>query len=158
MMRNGRMISRGRAALLAALAVLGLGACEGGATEGIRLIGSWQARLDGSQAYQSHRLELTPTTYVWIQESYGPGGRPGDSLQDRFTHSGDWEMRGDRLALRARSMEHWSHSTGDAPVEFVPRWDEANRVLLQGDRMTIEYRPPPEQSYMRPTLHFERVR
>jgi hypothetical protein len=158
-MRNGRMLTRWRAAVLAAVAVLGLGACEGDATRSSELLGTWEARLDGTGSHQTHRLEVTPTTYVWIQESYGPGGRPGDSLQDRFTHAGEWKIVGDRLALQATTMQHWWHPNGESVVDFVPRWDHNNRIaILQGDRMTITYEPPPEQSYARPTLHFERLR
>lgn len=158
-MRNGWMVTRWRAAVLAGVAVLGLGACEGDATAGSELLGSWEARLEGTGSHQTHRLEITPTTYVWIQESYGPGGRPGDSLQDRFTHGGEWKIVGDRLAVRAGSMQHWTYPSGEGIVDFAPRWDENNRIAsLQDDRMTITYEPPPEQSYARPTLHFERVR
>jgi hypothetical protein len=158
-MRNGRMLTRWRAAALTTLAVLGLAACEGEGTDASVLLGTWHATLQGVGQHQEHTLQITPTAYVWTQETYGPGGRPDDGLEERFTHSGEWEIRGDRLALRAGAMQYWTYPTGEEIVDFAVQWDPGNRIeSLQGDRMTITYEPAPEVSYARPTLYFERVR
>ena len=158
-MRNGRMLSRWRAAALAVVAVLGLAACGEDATGSSALLGTWEATLEGSNGLRlEDRLVITPTGYEWTQEVYGPGGRPEDGLQDRFVHRGDWKIADDRLAVRATSMQHWTYPHGEWIVDFVIQWNTSNRIAsLQGDRMTISYEPPPEQSYVRPTLHFQRV-
>jgi hypothetical protein len=42
---------------------------------------------------------------------------------------------------------------------MAPWWDDTNHAAsLRANRMTIEHRPPPHQSFRRPTLEFQRVR
>jgi hypothetical protein len=159
-MRNGRMLARWRTAVLAVAAVLGLAACERDSTGADPApLGTWAATLQTADGRIVHRLQITPTLYVWEEETYGAGGRPEDGLRQRFVHRGDWRVRGDRLALRAGGMTLWTHPSGEQIVDFVVQWDNGNRVSsLEGDRMTLTHEPPPETSYRRPTLDFERMR
>jgi hypothetical protein len=159
-MRNGPRLARWRTAVLAAAAVLGLAACEGDSTGAdSALLGTWAATLETADGRIVHRLQITPTGYEWAEETYGTGGRPEDGLRQRFVHGGDWRVRGDRLMVRAGSMSNWVYPAGYQIIDFAIQWDDSNRVgSLSQDRMTIIHEGPPESSYRRPTLDFERMR
>jgi hypothetical protein len=158
-MRTLRMPRPGRALLLAVLTLIGGTACEQDATGESLILGTWDAQVGSGNQRTEFRLEITPSRYTWTESSYGPGGRPEDGLRERMVRGGDWDIRGDRLAMHVESLGRWSHPAGWLIVDFEPSWDETSRLaVLTGDRMTIEHRPPPYQSYVRPTLEFRRVR
>lgn len=156
MMRNLRMTCR--AAIVAMVAVLGLGACDGKATESSLLLGTWVAQVGSGEQRTEFRLEITPTRYAWTESFYGPGGRPEDGLRERVVRGGEWDIRGDRFAMYVGSLGHWTHPEGWWIIDFAPSWDETSRIAtLTGGRMTIEHHPPPQQSFVRPTLEFRRL-
>lgn len=158
-MRTPRMLKTCRATIVAVLAVLSLGACERDATGDSLILGTWEAQVGSGEQRAEFRLEITPSRYEWTELYYGPGGRPEDGLRERVVRAGEWDIRGDRLAMYVESLGHWSHPTGWGIVDFAPSWDETSRIaVLTGNQMTIEHRPPMHQSYMRPTLEFRRVR
>jgi hypothetical protein len=154
------MLSRVRAAALAVTAMLAFAACEdGGAVEAVDVAGRWRAEIEAPIQRTEFELELRDGGYTWVQSLYTQAGRAEDGLFARTTLSGEWEVRGDRLALRATSFREWTHAEGERVLDPAPAWDETNRIThLQGDRMTITFHPPPYVSYVRPPLDFRRVR
>lgn len=157
-MRTASVFSHVRAAALAVASALSLGACDSDPAGPEALAGFWGATQHQAELTTNHRLELRDDGhFLWVVETYGPGGRPGDGLMESLRLSGDWEVRLDRLALRETSGLLWRHGYGEGQLDFVGTWNTQRRVRLVGDRLSITYLPTPEQSITQYTLVFERM-
>jgi hypothetical protein len=158
-MRTASILSRFRVSALAAAAVLTLGACDSDPLREESLFGVWAA----TQAPQpnitvNYWLELDEDgSFEYRTEMYGPAGRPADHLLESVVILGDWEVRGDRLALREETGTRWTHGAGESQLDFLGEWNTQRRMQLHGDALSITYIPRPEQSISQYTLVYQRM-
>lgn len=158
-MRTASILSRFRVAALAAAAVLSLGACESDPLRDESLVGAWAAvTAPQPEITLNYWLELDDDgSFEYRTEMYGPGGRPLDNLLESVVILGDWEVREDRLALRAETGIRWIPGQGEAQLDFAGTWDTQRRVRLQGDALSVTYIPRPEQSISEYTIVYQRM-
>ena len=150
--------------LAAALLLATLAACSGDAT-GARpadLVGLWLREEVQSGTVELHTIEelelRAEGVFSWTTEVYGPGGREADGLVERISRGGDWEMRGDRLALRTLHGIGWRvDAPGGYQEDYAGQWDLRHRARLTGDRLHLTFLPEPENSSPRRTLEFQRA-
>lgn len=158
-MRTASILSRFRVAALAAAAVLSLGACDSDPLREESLVGAWAA-IDAPQPnlILNYWLELDEDgSFEYRTEMYGPNGRPSDNLLESVVILGDWEVRGDRLALRSETGIRWGQGQGESQLDFAGTWDTQRRLRLRGDALSITYIPRPEQSISQYTLVYQRM-
>jgi hypothetical protein len=146
------------AAALAVAAALSLGACDGDPLGPGDIAGVWgNTRPEGSVQVHEHLQLMDGGSFVWTVETFGPGGRPEDGKLESIATGGHWELRGDRLALRATYGLRWTQQHGSSQLDMVPAWDTRRRVRMQGDDLSITYIPTMEQSISQYTLVFQRL-
>lgn len=146
---------------LAVLALASAAACADSPTAPRpgELAATWHASASDPAPLTTHQwLELRRDgTFVWTTEVYGPGGRAEDGLLETFSQGGDWDVRGDRLALRTLWGIGWTAGGGAFQADYVAAWDDRHRVRIEGGRLHLTFEPRPEDSSVRRTTVFERV-
>lgn len=157
-MQTRSITPRWRAAL-ALVATLALGACDGSPTvSDAQIVGQWSAGVN--QSAQSHTnllLDLRADgTYEWNILVYENGPPGTTTLVERFTHRGEWETRGSRLALRTTSGEAWNPVGGEQTLDYEGVWDTRRRVRLEGDRLSVTFYAEPLQP-IGETIEFSRL-
>lgn len=147
------------------VAALLLASCSSDATgpRPAELGGTWhrsEAQPAGAAQLRTEEwLELAGDgRYTWTTEVYGPEGRAADGLVETFSSGGDWRIRGDRLALRTRFGMGWRVGTGGYQADYILQWNQRQQVRLEGDLLHVTYLPRPEDSSVRGTVVFARVR
>lgn len=147
--------------LLAALALATAAGCADTATavRPAELAATWHASASDPAPLTTHQwLELRPDgTFAWTTEVYGPGGRVEDGLLETLSQGGDWETRGERLALRTLWGVGWAVEDGASRADYAAAWDDRHRVRIEGGRLHLTFEPRPEDSSVRRTTVFERV-
>ena len=149
---------------LALCGALLLAACNPGqatSPEAEALVGSWHAVEEqgtGSQALRTDQwLDLLADgTYRWTRQVSEPARPPQDAVVERFEHSGDWKIAGNRLGLRTMTGMGWRRGQGGYQADYAAEWSYQHRIRVDGDRLELHSFYPGQTTvpYM---LVFERM-
>ncbi|HEX2078109.1 MAG TPA: hypothetical protein VHG08_10375 [Longimicrobium sp.] len=144
----------------AAALLLALPACDEGITTPRVLAGHWLAvETYGTQNYRiEDRLELRQDGgFTWTTANFAPEGRAEDGLVSWFSRVGSWGVDGDWFALGTASGMMWEHGRGWSQVDYAGEWRRGHRLRMEGDRMILEEKLPPEYSRAPRTMTFIRT-
>lgn len=146
--------------MIAVLAVLLSGCGDGTTTLPRSITGSWlTVAVNPGGSRMEDRLELTADgRYVWTTATFRSQGGTADGMLWWLSHSGEWRVEGDRLALRTTNGMAWEDDgSGPVQLEYDGEWNRYHRLRLQSDRLLLHEVLPPEMSRTPRSYAFDRT-